>query len=109
MRNMRKDSVDHVFTSPPYNRKRNDKYAHYDDTIPDYYQMLLEFTDEALRLSKRHVFVNLQKNYYNKTDVLKYLGNYAEEIVEIIVWEKTNPLPASGKSITNAYELFVVL
>jgi len=31
-----------------------------------------------------------------------------EQIVEIIIWEKTNPLPASGKSITNAYEFFII-
>ena len=30
-------------------------------------------------------------------------------IVEIIVWEKTNPMPASGFNITNAYEFFFVL
>ncbi len=30
------DFVDVVITSPPYNRKRNDKYAHYDDRIKDY-------------------------------------------------------------------------
>ena len=29
-------SVDITFTSPPYNRKRNDKYTNYDDTIKDY-------------------------------------------------------------------------
>lgn len=28
---MKDNSVDHVFTSPPYNRKRNDKYQFYDD------------------------------------------------------------------------------
>jgi len=29
------DNVDIVFTSPPYNRKRNDKYSDYDDTFCD--------------------------------------------------------------------------
>lgn len=33
---MADNSVDHVFTSPPYNRKRNDKYKFYDDTLVDY-------------------------------------------------------------------------
>ena len=31
-------SIDCSFTSPPYNRKRNDKYKHYDDDISDYYR-----------------------------------------------------------------------
>jgi len=30
------DSVDFVFTSPPYNRKRNDKYTFYNDDMVDY-------------------------------------------------------------------------
>ena len=34
-------SIDYAFTSPPYNRKRNDKYSKYDDTLEDYYGFLL--------------------------------------------------------------------
>ena len=30
---MGKNSFDYIFTSPPYNRKRNDKYEYYDDAI----------------------------------------------------------------------------
>lgn len=95
MRSMTEKSVDVTFTSPPYNRKRNDKYDHYDDVLEDYFGMLVSFTEEALRLTKRHVIVNLQKNYYNKADVMKYLGRYADSIVDVIIWEKSNPLPAS--------------
>lgn len=39
----------------------------------------------------------------------KYIGKYADKIQNIIVWEKTNPLPASGNAITNAVEYFIVL
>lgn len=102
-------TVDVVFTSPPYNRKRNDKYAEYDDTIEDYYKFLCDATDELLRVCKKYVIINLQKNYYNKKEVFKYIGTYADNITEIVIWEKTNPLPASGFSITNAYEMFIVL
>ena len=31
---------DICFTSPPYNRKRNDKYLNYNDTIKDYYDYI---------------------------------------------------------------------
>ena len=102
-------SVDVSFTSPPYNRKRNDKYEFYDDTLSDYFGFLCSFTDELLRITKNHVFVNLQKNYYNKQDVFEYIGKYAKQIKEIIIWEKTNPMPASGKNITNSYEFFIVM
>lgn len=102
-------SIDVVFTSPPYNRKRNDKYIEYDDRIDDYFGFLCSFTDELFRVTSGPIFINIQKNYYNKSDVFKYIGKYADKITEIIVWEKTNPLPASGFSITNAYEFFIVL
>ena len=46
-------------------------------------------------------------NYYNKQDVFKLLGNYHKEIHEVFVWEKSNPLPASGLSVTNAYEFII--
>ena len=98
---------DYGFTSPPYNRKRNDKYEKYDDTLDDYYSFLCSFTDELKRICSKGFFVNVQKNYYNKAEVLKYMGNYADDIQEIIIWEKTNPMPASGKNITNAWEFFL--
>jgi DNA modification methylase len=101
-------SVNHVFTSPPYNRKRNDKYEHHNDVIEDYFGFLCNTIEECLRVSKGFVFFNIMKNYYNKQDVFKLIGKYSEQIVEIIIWEKTNPLPASGKAITNAYEFFII-
>ena len=105
---MEDKSVTHTFTSPPYNRKRNDKYEHHNDVIGDYFGWLCNVIDECLRVSKGFVFFNIMKNYYNKQDVFKLIGKYSEQIVEIIIWEKTNPLPANGNNITNAYEFFIV-
>ena len=103
------DFFDVSLTSPPYNRKRNDKYKNYTDKIDDYFSFLVGFTDELLRVSKGFVFVNIQKNLYNKTEVLKYIGHYADKTSEIIIWNKANPMPASADAITNAYEFFICL
>ena len=100
---------DYAFTSPPYNRKRNDKYELYDDIRDDYYYFVCRCIEEMLRITKNHVFVNIQTNYYNRSAVYKLIGNYCEKIQNIIIWEKSNPLPASGHNITNAYELFLIL
>ena len=102
-------SVDVSFTSPPYNRKRNDKYKNYDDTIDDYYGFLCDFTNELLRITNKWVFVNVQTNYYNRPDIYRYIGSYFDRIVDIVIWEKYNPMPASGNSITNSYEFFITL
>lgn len=102
-------SVEHVFTSPPYNRKRNDKYSHYDDTLTDYKAFLKRAIDESLRVAKYYVFFNIQKNYYNKQEVFEIIGEYHDRLIDIIIWGKTNPMPASGHSVTNAYEFILVL
>lgn len=107
MARMESESVDIVFTSPPYNRKRNDKYEFYEDTKTDYYEFLVNVIDESIRVSRGNVYVNIMKNYYNKQDVFKLLGRYHKEIYEVFVWEKSNPLPASGLSVTNAYEFII--
>ncbi len=102
-------SIDITFTSPPYNRKRNDKYTNYNDTIKDYYLFLVEATDLLLAKTKRHVIINLQTNYYNRQDVYKFIGHYYNKIQNVIIWEKSNPLPANGHNITNAFEYFFIL
>lgn len=109
MANMKDNSGDISFTSPPYNRKRNDKYEKYDDTLDDYYGFLVKTIDNLLRITKRHVIFNIQTNYYNKQDVYKIIGKYADKIQQIFIWEKSNPLPANGHNITNSYELFIAL
>ena len=101
-------SVDFVFTSPPYNRERQDVYEHYQDNIEDYFDFLVNVADECMRVSKGYVFLNIQKTYYNMQDVFKLIGVYFDKIVEIIVWGKINPRPNSGNRITNAYEFFIV-
>lgn len=101
------ECVDVVFTSPPYNRERNDKYEHYDDRINDYYEFLKTVIDECLRVAKRNVFVNIMANYYNRADVYKIIGVYSERLTNIFIWEKSNPLPAQGNNITNAYEFIL--
>ena len=102
-------SIDYVLTSPPYNRKRNDKYTDYNDNIDDYFSFLVNITDILLQKTKKYIFMNIQANYYNRVDVYKYIGHYADKIQNIIIWEKTNPTPAAGNSITNAYEYIIVL
>ncbi len=108
--------VDVSFTSPPYNRIRNDTYQLYDDTKSDeeYLKFLVEITKQMIRITKRDVIVNLQMNHFNKWSYCKFIGEFADNMRGMIVWEKTNPQPASNPkngtwSITNAYEMFFVL
>ena len=109
MQNMPDNSVDYVLTSPPYNRKRNDKYKLYNDQIADYFTFNQEVINQLLRISKKHIFYNIQTNFYNRDTVYKLIGYFNKDIKEIIIWEKSNPMPAAGNAITNAVEYFIVL
>ncbi len=113
MAKMPDNFVDIVFTSPPYNRVRNDKYQHYDDNNADYYELLINSTSEALRVASGYVIVNLQQNHFNKTEFFNFIGYFANKINGVITWEKTNPQPSTNfreasndYSITNAVEHF---
>lgn len=101
--------VDYSFTSPPYNRKRNDKYKNYVDIKDDWFEFNCAVIDNLLKITKKHIFYNIQTTYYNREDVYKIIGCYSNKIKDIHIWEKTNPMPASGKSITNAVEFFLVI
>ena len=102
-------SVDYSFTSPPYNRKRNDKYSNFNDINHNWLQLNIDVIDQLLRVTKKHIFYNLQANYYNRNDVYKLIGHFSKNILDIHIWEKSNPMPASGKNITNAVEYFLIL
>lgn len=110
LKNFKDNSIDISLTSHPYNRRRNDKYNNkYKDTKTDieYYDMLCTVTNELLRITRNHTFINVQKNYYNKKAIFDYIGKYSDRISGIFIWVKTNPTPASVLSITNSYEYII--
>jgi len=106
-KNIQDDTFDVVLTSPPYNRKRNDKYEHHKDVTNDYFSFLQKSIKECLRVCSGNVFFNIQKNSYNRSDVHKVMGAFASEIIEVIVWHKSNPMP--NPHVINAYEYILVL
>ncbi len=106
-------SIDYVFTSPPYNIKRTkgNKYHKYDfnkfqDNQKNYYEWSVSVIDELLRVTKNHIFWNVQANYYNKKDVHKLIGHYSNKIQQNFIWHKpANYIPSSQKYyVSNVYE-----
>ena len=113
LRDMPDNSVDYVFTSPPYNIKRSkgNKYHKYDfnkfqDNQKNYYEWSVSIIDELLRVTKNHIFWNVQANYYNKKDVHKLMGHYSNKIQQNFIWHKpANYIPSSQKYyVSNVYE-----
>lgn len=100
--------IDMSFTSPPYNSLRIKKYKNFEDNTKNYFDFLKGFVDELIRVTKENVIVNVQSNYYNKIDVYKFIGYYAEKIDRIVIWNKLNPTPAQPYRLTNTYEYFFI-
>lgn len=59
--------------------------------------MIVDVTNELLRVCKKDVIVNIQATYFNKKDVYKYIGYFADKLKGIVIWEKTNPQPSINK------------
>ena len=107
MQKIDQNSIDVVITSPPYNRKRDDKYNNHTDVVSDYAGFLERSINDCLRVCRGNVFYNIQKNSYNKKDVHKIIGMFSEQIVEVLIWKKSNPMP--NPHLINAYEYILVL
>lgn len=120
------NSVDVVITSPPYNmnlRVRNGtycsrqiveefstKYDGFNDNLPmhAYFNFHKNVLDRLLEISPL-IFYNVQLVTGNKRAVLKLLGEFNEQIKEIIIWDKVNAQPAMQFGVLNSqFELIIV-
>lgn len=127
MKQMPNKSVDLILTSPPYNmrlRIRNGKYItrentkhfskkyeHFDDAIPieEFYSFHKKCITEMLRISKIVVY-NFQIVTGSKEAFFKLIGDFSNEIKDIIIWDKGFGQPAMSEKVLNAaYEFLLIL
>jgi site-specific DNA-methyltransferase (adenine-specific)/modification methylase len=115
---MKDDSVDVVITSPPYNmnlRIRNGKYCsrqivkeistkytEFSDNLPieEYNDFHTNVLKELLRVSDL-IFYNIQIVTGSKRSIFKMIGEFSENLKEIIVWDKGNGQPAMQQQVLN--------
>lgn len=126
MKHIPDGAVDLVVTSPPYNmrtrirngqyteRERSEhfskKYSEFHDALPvqEYYQFHSACLTEMLRISKT-VFWNIQIVTGCKWAALKILGDFADQIRDVIIWDKGNGEPAMHESVLNRqFEMIIV-
>lgn len=119
MKEMKDQSVDVVFTSPPYNdsgtterdkeMKRHMKYENV-EFRSDWFEWQCECIDEMVRLSKKYVLYNVQALLSNKQDVYRLIGHYADQIHQILIWYKPNAQPQPYvHRIGNSYEMVLII
>jgi site-specific DNA-methyltransferase (adenine-specific)/modification methylase len=130
LKKMKDDSVNLVVTSPPYNmnlrirRKKgrgkyedgawgeytsrqivkefSSKYEHFDDNLPidEYNALHTEILNELLRVSPL-VFYNISIVTGSKRSVFKMIGDFNEQLKDIIVWDKGHGQPAMAEHVLN--------
>jgi len=112
------DYIDLVITSPPYNmnlRIRNgeytsrqivkefsSKYHGFDDNLPidDFYKHHSQIIKELLRTSNL-IFYVIQIVTGSKRAFFKIIGDFNENLKDIIIWDKGVAQPAMQKQVLN--------
>lgn len=99
---------DYIFTSPPYNIRKqigsDNIYRVYGDnmTPEEYFNWLSEIIDEGLRVIKMHFFMNIQMLGNNKEVVLGIFGKYKKVIKDRMMWQKTIVAPHIQPGVLNS-------
>ncbi len=98
MSRMENDFVDIVVTSPPYNLGKRAyesglQYDSYDDnlSLDNYFKQTKTWIDELLRITKYHVFWNIQEVSGNRGIISFIMNEYKDQIKEVFIWAKRNP------------------
>ncbi len=118
LKKFKENSIDCVITSPPYNmnlRIRNGKYCSrqivkelstkYNDFADNldlnFYNVFhSNVLSELLRVSDL-IFYNIQIVTGSKKSVFKMIGDYADYLKDIVVWDKGHAEPSIGSGILN--------
>ena len=113
MKRIKDKSIDYVLTSPPYNVKteRIAKYKDFKDGFSQeqYFDQQKELITELLRVTKNHIFYNIQMLSGNKIALHKLIGHFANNIKEMIIWHKGFGEPAISEKVLNSgFEYIIV-
>jgi site-specific DNA-methyltransferase (adenine-specific) len=120
------NSIDIVITSPPYNmnlRIRNGgycsrqivkefstKYEGFDDNLPisDFYELHFNILQELLRVSSI-VFYNIQIVTGSKRAFFKLIGEFSEQLKDIVIWDKGVSQPAMSPGVLNRQSELILI
>jgi len=111
---MESDSVDYTITSPPYNLgtvKGKSKYQNTRDnyTQGEYFEWSKSIIENLIRVTTNEVFYNIQMLTNNKVALMKLLGHFADNVKEVIIWDKKNGEPAIEKGVMNSVFEFIIV
>ena len=118
MKKIPNDSVHAVITSPPYNmnlrirkgkycsrqivKELSTKYDGFDDNLPieEYFEFHKKVLNELLRISNL-IFYNVQIVTGSKRAIFKLIGEFSDNLKDIIIWNKGHAQPAMHEQVLN--------
>lgn len=118
--------IDLILTSPPYNmnlrihngkyrsrqvvRELTTKYEGFADNLPidEYYTFLSDRLAVMLDIAPL-VFLNIQPLTGNKRAVFKLIGDFSDQLKEVIIWDKQRAEPAIGEGVLNSQFEFILV
>lgn len=105
-------SIDYCITSPPYNISNDSlgKYKEYKDNMKedDYFENQRKVISEMLRVTKNHIFYNIQMVSGNKFALHRLIGHFHKNIKEVLIWQKHGQPAISEKVFNSAFEYIIV-
>jgi site-specific DNA-methyltransferase (adenine-specific)/modification methylase len=126
MARMPNNFIDIVITSPPYNmnlRIRNGsycsrqivkefstKYKDFNDNIPidEFYELHSKIIRELLRVSEI-IFYNIQIVTGSKRAFFKIIGEFSEQLKDIVIWDKGASQPAMCSGVLNRQSELILI
>jgi len=120
------NSIDIVITSPPYNmnlRIRNGsycsrqivkefstKYEGFDDNLPieEFYEVHSNIIRELLRVSGI-IFYNIQIVTGSKRAFFKIIGEFSEQLKDIVIWDKGVSQPSMSPGVLNRQSELILI
>lgn len=107
--------IDYIFTSPPYNITKQigggDLYDQYEDNLTpeEYLQWLCDIVREGLRITKKHIFFNIQQLARNKKSVIELMYHFREYVKDVAIWNKSVAPPHIQPGVMNSKFEYVIV
>tara|TARA_R110000824_G_scaffold147513_1_gene316973 strand:- start:3344 stop:4012 length:669 start_codon:yes stop_codon:yes gene_type:complete len=112
MSKMQDNFIDYSLTSPPYNISNDvlSKYKTFSDNMDpeDYFENQKNVISELLRVTKNHVFYNIQMVSGNKFALHRLIGHFYKNIKEVLIWKKSGQPAISEKVFNSCFEYIIV-
>jgi DNA modification methylase len=119
---MNGEKAELLFTSPPYNlgksvglrngafKGKDNAYDVYEDdqSEEDYLTLLKEFHSTSMIYSDVQA-VNIQSLTNNKVSIIEWLSHFKNHFIDVLIWNKTNPMPAMAEKVVSSAFEFIYL